>query len=103
MLTADQKRLYFARSALNFRTDPHVEVMQVSKIRKQSSEKYEASEIFSDEEFDADDFVDNMEVKGSQHRQDERSGWRRIEELREEQQLRDQLLDFQDWEDFDAN
>ena len=71
----------------------------MSKIRKQSSEKYEASEIFSDEEFDADDFVDHMEVKGSHHRHQARSGWRRIEELREEQQLRDQLLDYQGWED----
>jgi hypothetical protein len=81
--------------------------MQVSKIRKQSSEKYEASEIFSDEEFDADDFVEQMEDKGSHHRhearpdprQDARSGWRRIEELREEQLLRNQLVDYADWED----
>jgi len=74
----------------------------VSKIRKQSREKYEASEIFSDEEFDAEDFVDHMEDRGSQQKSEPRSGWRRIEELREEQYLRDQLLDLQDWKEFDA-
>ena len=75
----------------------------MSKTRKQPREKYDASEIFSDEEFDAEDFVEHMEVKGSQHRTEERTGWRRIEQLRDERMLRNQLLDLQDWEDFDAN
>lgn len=75
----------------------------MSKTRKQSREKYDASEIFSDDEFDADDFVDHMEDRGSQHRSDARTGWRRIEELREARLLRKELRDLEDWQDFDVN
>lgn len=75
----------------------------MSKIRKQSGEKYDASELFSDEEFDAEDFVHQMDDKGPSHRAEARSGWRRIEELREEQMLRDQLLDLDGWDESEAN
>lgn len=75
----------------------------MSKIRKQSREKHEGSELFSDDDFDTDDFVDQMEEKLSHHRMDARSGWRRIEELREERALRSQLVDLEDWDEFGAN
>lgn len=72
----------------------------MSKIRKQSRAQYDASEIFSDEDFDSGEFVEQMDGRDLQHRAEARSGWRRIEELREEQMLRDQLLDLDAWDDF---
>lgn len=75
----------------------------MSKVRKGSREKFDAAELFSDEDFDADDFVAQMDDKGHHHRSGPRtSGWRRLEQLREERQLRKELRDIADWEDFDA-
>jgi hypothetical protein len=103
MLTAGEKALYFARPAASSQAAQGIEGKQVSKIRKQSREKYDSSELFSDEEFDAEDFVDQMDNKTSKHRTEAHSGWRRIEELREEQMLRDQLSDLDGWDDFDKD
>jgi len=75
----------------------------VSKIRKQSGSKYDSSELFADEDFDAEEFVDHMEEKKARRESDAPAGWRRIEELREKQLLRDQLLDYADWDDFESN
>jgi hypothetical protein len=75
----------------------------VSKIRKQSGSKYDSSELFADEDFDADEFVEHMEEKKAKRESDAPTGWRRIEELREKQLLRDQLLDYTDWDDFESN
>jgi hypothetical protein len=72
----------------------------VSKIRKQSGGKYDPSELFADEDFDADVFVEHMEDKKAKREADAPTGWRRIEELREKQMLREQLLDLEDWDDF---
>lgn len=70
----------------------------MSKGRKQSQNTEEGFEIFSDADFDADDFVDKMDGKLDQQ-VEFRSGWRRLEALREEQMLRRELSDFDDWED----
>lgn len=62
----------------------------------------ESAEIFADDEFDADEFVDNMEDKGHQQKHAQnRGGWRRLEELREQKMLRNQLLDIADWDEFE--
>lgn len=74
----------------------------MSKARKQSREKFEAAEIFSDEDFDADNFVEQMDDRSFHHKSGPRSGWRRLEQLREEQQLREELQDIADWDDFDG-
>jgi hypothetical protein len=74
----------------------------VSKVRKGSREKFDATELFSDEDFDADNFVEQMDDRGHHQRSGPRTGWRRLEQLREEQQLRKELRDFADWEDFDG-
>jgi len=64
----------------------------------------ESAEIFADDEFDADEFVDNMEDKGHhQQRAQTRGGWRRLEELREQKMLRNQLLDIADWDEFEKD
>jgi hypothetical protein len=74
----------------------------LSKVRKQPSQKFESPEVFADEEFDAEDFVESMDDKGaSQPRPHVRGGWRRLEELREQKQLRSQLLDLKDWDEFE--
>lgn len=76
----------------------------MSKIRKQPRDKYDSSELFADEDFDAEEFVDHhMEEKKARRESDAPSGWRRIEELREKQLLRDQLLDYQDFDDTDVS
>jgi len=71
----------------------------VSKVRKRSRETYDNAEIFSDEDFDADDFVVQMDER-HYVKADKRPGWRRLEVIREERQLRRQLDDLADWDDF---
>lgn len=71
----------------------------MSKVRKNSRPKYDASELFADEDFDAEEFVDVMEEKQSQRNAGAAGGWRRIEEIRESKRLRQELLDFEDWDD----
>ncbi len=72
----------------------------MSKARKQTREKSESNEIFADEEFDSEDFVENMEDKGASHKAPQsRGGWRRLEELKEQKMLRDQLLELKDWDE----
>ena len=73
----------------------------MSKVRKTSASKYDASELFADDDFDADEFVDLMEEKQSRRNAGKACGWRRIEEIRESKRLRDELLDFADLDDFD--
>jgi hypothetical protein len=72
----------------------------VSKVRKRSGEELDGSDIFSDQDFDADRFVDDMDADGGQQKVDTRASWRRLEELKDERMLRDQLLD---WDSFDEN
>jgi hypothetical protein len=99
VLTLRDKGLYFASLAMDSQPIPPTEGTQVSKVRKRSKEKTEASELFLDDEFDTDEFVEDMEAKGSHHRAEARSGWRRLEELREEQMLRDELGELKDWKE----
>ena len=70
----------------------------MSKGRKQSQNTEDGFELFSDADFDADEFVDKMDGKLDQPAEF-RSGWRRLEALREEQMLRRELSYFDDWED----
>jgi hypothetical protein len=74
----------------------------VSKVRKRSSEEFDGSDIFADHEFDADTFVEDMDDKGARQKADTRAGWRRLEALRDERMLRNQLLDWEDLDDNDA-
>jgi hypothetical protein len=73
----------------------------LSKARKQSREKPEQSnEIFADDEFESDEFVEQVDVKGASHKGPQsRGGWRRLEELKEQKMLRDQLLELKDWDE----
>ena len=73
----------------------------MSKVRKQSRGQLQATELFADDDFDTEEFVEQMDHRDRQQRPEGRSGWRRLEQLREEQQLRAQLLDLEDWHDFD--
>jgi hypothetical protein len=73
----------------------------LSKARKQSRE--ESNEIFTaDDEFESEDFVEHVDDKGASHqRPHSRGGWRRLEELKEQKLLRNQLLDLKDWDEFE--
>jgi hypothetical protein len=98
-LTAFGKSLYFER-----RPPPRAsrEDEQLSKARKQSREKTESNEIFADDEFDSEEFVEHMDDKGASHKTPHsRGGWRRLEELKEQKMLRDQLLELKDWDDLE--
>ena len=72
----------------------------MSRGRKQSREKDDSSDIFSDSEFDASDFVDTMD-ESDFAKSESRTGWRRLEQLKEEKMLLRELRDFDDFEDFD--
>ena len=75
----------------------------MSKARKQSGEKFDTGEIFADDDFDAEEFVEHMDDKGNHQQrpqQQARGGWRRLEELKEQKQLRSQLLELEDWDEF---
>lgn len=75
---------------------------QLSKARKQSREKSESNEIFADDEFESEDFVEHMDDKGASHKTPHsRGGWRRLEELKEQKMLRDQLLELKDWDELE--
>ena len=73
----------------------------MARARKRSKDSAEMSEIFSDLDFDADEFVDEMENK-SQPLARSGSSWRRLEQLREERMLQRELSDFDSWGDPDA-
>jgi hypothetical protein len=75
---------------------------QLSKARKQSREKSQSNEIFADDEFDSEEFVEHMEDKGASHKPPQtRGGWRRLEELKEQKMLKNQLLELKDWDEFE--
>jgi hypothetical protein len=73
----------------------------MSKTRKRTEEQVEESELFSDSDFDLDDFVEEMEHENAWRRKrtNHRSSRQRIDDLRESLWLRGQLEDWQDWED----
>jgi len=71
----------------------------LSKARKQSREKSESNEIFADDEFESEEFGEHMDDKGASKTPQSRGGWRRLEELKEQKMLRDQLLDLKDWDE----
>jgi hypothetical protein len=75
----------------------------LSKARKQArGEKFESTEIFAEDEFEGESFVEHVDDKGVSHqRPHSRGGWRRLEELREQKMLRNQLLDLKDWDEFE--
>jgi len=69
--------------------------------RKTASVDYDDVELMSDGELDVEEFIDAMEEETAsrdQPRISKRAGWRRVEELREARQLREQLVDWEDWE-----
>ncbi|MGD8339505.1 MAG: hypothetical protein PVH89_01915 [Gammaproteobacteria bacterium] len=71
----------------------------MSKERKQSRSTRDTSEIFSDADFDADEFVDRMDSSLSDQTEF-RTGWRRLERIREERLLRRELGELDYWEEF---
>jgi hypothetical protein len=76
-----------------------VEGTPVNKAGKRSREKFDTAELFTDDEFDAEDFVEQMDDKHHHKAGAAKTGWRRLEQLREEQQLREQLRELGDWDD----
>ena len=78
------------------RVDSPSEDGPVSKVRKRPQESYDSAEIFSDEDFDAGDFVEHMDEKKTSH--GSRAGMRRLEEMRE---LRELKMALDDWVDVD--
>ena len=73
----------------------------MSKGSKRSRENSDSTDFFADEDFDAEDFVDHMVEADQRHRAKASSGWRHVERLREEELLRKELGDLNDWDDFD--
>jgi hypothetical protein len=71
----------------------------VNRGPKQSRGKSESADIFADADFDADDFVEQMD-DGEYVRAKARTGWRRLEAMQEERLLRKQLGDLEDWDEF---
>lgn len=68
----------------------------MSRGRKQSEEdSFDATDIFSDQDFDSDSFVDKME-DDRQSGRSTRAAWRRLEQMNEERQLRKLLDDYDD-------
>jgi hypothetical protein len=74
----------------------------MSKLRRHSGGRFDDSELFSDNDFDAGEFVEHMDTGTSHVRAKARSGWRRLEELREEKILRAELEELGEWDDFDT-
>lgn len=73
----------------------------MSKARKPSrGEKFESTEIFAEDEFEGEEFAESVDDKGAA-RPHSRGGWRRLEELKEQKMLRNQLLDLKDWDEFE--
>lgn len=68
----------------------------MSKARNRSRTTSDHAEIFSDEDFDTDDFVEQMDDR--HYRSESRAGWRRLEEIRE---LRELQRNLDDWADLD--
>ena len=74
----------------------------MSKRRHSPVDEFDESELFSDREFDLEDFIDSMEAHGEQRSRKRRStkpAWQRVEDLRGEKWLRDQLEDWKDWDE----
>jgi protein-tyrosine-phosphatase len=94
------KRTIFRSLGQEWPGSSPVEDTQVSKAGKRSREKFDTAELFTEEDFDSEDFVVQMDDKSHHHKAGApRTGWRRLEQLREEQQLREQLSDLADWDD----
>lgn len=74
----------------------------MSKRRHSPEDDLDEGDLFSDREFDLDNFIDSMETQ-SNHRSPRRRrakpAWQRVDDWRGEKWLRDQLKDWEDWDE----
>lgn len=74
----------------------------MSKRRHSETDDFDESDLFSDRELDLEDFIDSMEAhsdRRSPKRRREKPAWQRVDDWRGEKWLRDQLEDWEDWEE----
>ncbi len=74
----------------------------MSKRRHSPADDFDESDLFSDHELDLEGFIDSMEAHGehgSRKRRRVKPAWQRVDDWRDEKWLRDQLKDWEDWDE----
>jgi hypothetical protein len=71
---------------------------------KTSNEDFDEAEIVGDSELDVEEFIGSMEGggrKAAKSREPARAGWQRVDDFRDARWLREQLNDWEDWDEED--
>lgn len=74
----------------------------MSKRRHSPADDFDESDLFSDLELNLDTFIDSMKApstRGSPKRRRSKPAWQRVDDWRGEKWLRDQLKDWEDWDE----
>jgi len=74
----------------------------MSKEGPNLGDDFDASELLSDQDFDAGALVNAMDRKVGRSKPQKGLDWKRLEELREARLLRHQLQDWGDWDENDS-
>jgi len=75
----------------------------MSKPKDRSSDDFDDFEVFSDPDFDADDFIDAMDVDSVGPADAVGTVRERLDARREARWLREQLADWNDWNDINEH
>lgn len=73
---------------------------------KATGDELDEAELFGEGELDVEQFIGSMENdggKGTEPPRPGRAGWQRVDDWRDARWLREQLNDWDDWKDADAD
>ena len=78
----------------------------MSEPDKTTSDEFDEAELLGEGELNVEEFIDSMEggsAKKAEPAPPERAGWQRVDDWRDARWLREQLNDWDDWKDDDAD
>lgn len=70
----------------------------MSRAKRKTSEDFEESDLFADQEFELDGFIHSMEKQDVRRKGRLRASMQKLEDLQEARRLREQLQDWDDWD-----
>lgn len=78
----------------------------MSKARKRPGDDFDEVDLFYDDDLDLEAFIDSMEAESVRRavrksRRRGRASWQMVDDLRDARLLREQLQDWEDWNEND--
>lgn len=70
---------------------------------KTTSEEFDEAELLGEGDLNVEQFIDSMEGGRAEPPPPERAGWQRVDDWRDARWLREQLTDWDDWDEEDSD